>query len=159
MVSFFHYSCNLIGTTKWGLCHHSTVSCLTTAGYTTAVNCFWGFAIITPPFAVDLKYPIISAFTARIVVCSFCVITAFPFGQTQPWKKNGHPWTWPKNSLAAHLSISWWNNVGTLVGPHNWPELQCPLSVAEGGQMTLRTCGVGLTSIFMTADRSTVPVP
>ena len=44
----------------------------------------WGFAIITPPFAVDLKYPIISAFTARIVVCSFCVITALPFGQTQP---------------------------------------------------------------------------
>ena len=53
-----------------------------------AIDCVGGFAIITPPFAVDLKYPVVSAFTARIVVCSFCVIIAFPSGQTQPWKKN-----------------------------------------------------------------------
>ena len=49
-----------------------------------AIDCVGGFAIITPPFAVDLKYPVVSAFTARIVVCSFCVIIAFPSGQTQP---------------------------------------------------------------------------
>ena len=86
----------LIDKTRWALCHHSTSSCLTAAGHMTAVNCVRGFAIITPPLAVDLKYPIIGAFTARIVVCSFCVITAFPFGQTQPWKKCIFSWktTW-----------------------------------------------------------------
>ena len=82
----------LTSITRWALSHHSASSCLTAAGYMTAVNCVRGFAIITPPFAVDLKYPIISAFTARIVVCSFCVITAFPFGQTQPWKKCIFSW-------------------------------------------------------------------
>ena len=82
----------LIDKTRWALCHHSTSSCLTAAGHMTAVNCVRGFAIITPPLAVDLKYPIIGAFTARIVVCSFCVITAFPFGQTQPWKKCIFSW-------------------------------------------------------------------
>lgn len=66
-----------------------------------------------------------------------------------------HPCTWPKNALAAHLSISWWRDVGMLVVSHNWPELQCPVSVAEGGQVTLRTCGVSPCSLF--SDYSLCP--
>lgn len=54
------------------------------AGYPTGVNCSWGFAIIAPPPAIDLKYPIISAFVSTIVVCSTCVVIAFPSGQTHP---------------------------------------------------------------------------
>lgn len=63
------------------------------AGYTTGVNCFRGFAIVTPVAAIDLKYPIISALASRIVVCSSCVITAFPLGQTHP--------VWQADSLEA----------------------------------------------------------
>lgn len=69
------------------------------AGYTTGVNCSWGFAVVTPVAAIDLKYPIISALASRIVVCSFCVITAFPLGQTHP--------VCQADSLEA-LSDSWW---------------------------------------------------
>ena len=79
---------NSIGITRWVLYHHSTLSCLTAAGYMTGINCSWGFAIITPPAAIDLKYPIISASVSTIVVCSLCVIIAFPSGQTHPWKKH-----------------------------------------------------------------------
>lgn len=48
------------------------------------VNCSWGFAIVTPVAAIDLKYSIIGAFVSRVVVCSLRVITALPFGQTHP---------------------------------------------------------------------------
>lgn len=50
----------------------------------TAVHCFWSFAIVTPVAAVDLKYPVIGASAAAVVVCSFRVITTFPSGQTHP---------------------------------------------------------------------------
>lgn len=54
------------------------------AGYVTGVHCSGRFAIITPVAAIDLKYPIISAFASGIVVRSPCIITTFPFGQTHP---------------------------------------------------------------------------
>lgn len=54
------------------------------AGNPTGIHCSWGFAIIAPVAAVDLKYPIISALTSRIVVCSSCVVITFPSGQTDP---------------------------------------------------------------------------
>lgn len=57
---------------------------LTAAGNPTGIHCSWGFAIIAPVAAVDLKYPIISALTSRIVVCSSCVVITFPSGQTDP---------------------------------------------------------------------------
>ena len=78
---------NPTGITRWVLCHHSTLSCLTAAGYMTGINCSWGFAIITPSMAIDSKYPIITAFVSMIVVCSLCVVISFPTGQTHPWKK------------------------------------------------------------------------
>lgn len=68
------------------------------AGYMAGVNCFWGFAIVTPVAAIDLKYPIISAFASRIVVCSLCVIATFPLGQTHP--------VWQADSLEAVHSHS-----------------------------------------------------
>lgn len=42
----------------------------------TGIHSSWGFAIITPVSAIDLKYPIVSALVSTVVVCSSCVIIA-----------------------------------------------------------------------------------
>ena len=61
-----------------------SLPCLTAAGYPTVVHRSWGFAIIAPVSAIDLKYPVVGALTSRVVVCSLSVKVTLMLSQAHP---------------------------------------------------------------------------